>query len=379
MYTLTPKKNSNKSSKSTLQTTFNRHRRKIDQLRNQIERLQKENEEALILYHSDVMPKESKAAELAAQFTLKIWDLANRAKAFNKKQRRMLQSFVEEGLRNIFNLLPFDRIPSDIKDLHKEIFGEGDDDAFREDLSSLEKIFEENGARDIDLSDINPTDTFEEMLKKVLESLEDSALNSDPQPAPKKKSKRELLKEEKARDLEALQNKGLNSIYKRLAKELHPDLEQDAAKRTEKEALMKRLTVAYEHQDLISLLTLESEWLGGIDIASETFSEESFKAYNSLLKDQIEDLKMELSMIFLHPRYREISRYTQKFPEKPLQAMREALQRCDSIIDNYNIRLKDISGRNPILELKMILTSLESFDQDEDMILHEMMLDEFTS
>lgn len=54
-----------------------------------------------------------------------------------------------------------------------------------------------------------------------------------PIPPSKPKTKKELIKEQKARELEILQNKGLNSIYKRLAKGLHPDLEQNLENRSQ--------------------------------------------------------------------------------------------------------------------------------------------------
>lgn len=75
MYEPALKKKGSKSSLATLQATFHRHRRKIDQLRGQFEAMKKECEQALALYHSSLKPKEKKAADLITQFLLKIQDL----------------------------------------------------------------------------------------------------------------------------------------------------------------------------------------------------------------------------------------------------------------------------------------------------------------
>lgn len=377
MHTLTLNKNHKKPSAS-LHSTFNRHRRKVEQLRSQLEMLKKECEEALALYHSDLKPKEKEVGELVIQFIFRIKELTQKPKALNAKERRIFQELLKADIRLVFSLLPLSDIPDELKGIYKEIFGRSCDEEFREELSDLEEILKEHsGLSDIDLSDLNPDDSPEEMLRKLMGSINVNASENEglPPPPPKQKSKKELLKEKKARDLEILQNKSLNSIYKRLVKELHPDLEQDSEKRAEKGVLMKHLTVAYENQDLFSLLTLELEWLGSVDYASETLSEESLKAYNSLLKDQIEDLKQELVIVPLHPRYIQIHRYLQDFSEKPLESINDVLSECDSLTDQYSCRLDDLSGKDPLKSLKEALAYLEREKLKEE--LQEELQDDF--
>jgi hypothetical protein len=366
MYALTSKKNRSKSSLVTLQATFHRQRHKIEQLRGQIEVLKKEYEEALLLYHSALKPTEKQAGDLITQFILKMKDLTRDPKALNARERILEKEVLEESVNLVFSLLnPID-IEDEIKTLYKEIYGKSYDDEFKEEISSFAEMFKEDtGITDIDLSNLNSNDSVQEILSKLMQSVDgkmsEHKMNEEAfaPPPPKQKSKKELLKEQKIRDLEALQNKGLNTIYKRLVKELHPDLEQNPEKRIEKEAMMKRLTVAYEKQDLVSLLALESEWLGGVDFASDTLSEESFKAYNGLLKDQIEDLKQEFLMITLDPRYIEIHRYTQELPKKPLEAIETAVSECNTVIGQYSSRLKDLCGENPLKTLKEILSYIK--------------------
>ena len=53
----------------------------------------------------------------------------------------------------------------------------------------------------------------------------------------------------------------LGSVYRRLVKELHPDLEPDPAERERKSRVMQDITAAYAGGDLHALLRLELEWL----------------------------------------------------------------------------------------------------------------------
>ena len=263
----------------------------------------------------------------------------------------------------VFDSLPYSEIHDKIKDLYKEVYGKSGLEEFHEGVSSLKEMLKKKTGINIDVSNFDPNDSLEEALCKLAESMEgvmDGNKNKTP-PPPKQKSKKELLKEKKALELETLQNKGLSTIYKRLVKELHPDLEQDPEKRVEKDILMKRLTAAYENQDLLSLLALESEWMQGVDSSSETLNEETLKIYNSLLKDQIEDLKKELFMVGLHPRYIEIHNYIQDFPEKPLNGIGNALSDYEAITEQYSSRLEDVSGKNPLQSLKKGLAVAETF------------------
>ena len=94
----------------------------------------------------------------------------------------------------------------------------------------MEELFKESGVN-IDLSKINLGDDEQDIAAKVFAAMDEAMSGMEDAPPNKPKSKREIQKEqEKAQELEALQKKELSSIYKQLAKEFHPDLEQDEAK-----------------------------------------------------------------------------------------------------------------------------------------------------
>ncbi len=355
----------NKTEKSPLtssQITFNRQRRKIDQLYEQIKMRQNEYEQALTLYHSEVRPSQKTLADLITEFLLKVMDLTQAPKALNKKERQTLHRVVEDDLNLLFFLLPLSDISEEMKTLYKHVFKKNNNDILPEELSDLKEMLKNDF--DVEIPDLGPDDKLEDIFIRVKETLDARKEKERGLPPPKSKSKKELLKEKHTRDLEALQNRGIGNLYKRLVKEFHPDLEQDAEKKSEKELVMKRVTEAYERRDLVSLLNLESECFSE---SAEPFSEQTIKIYNGLLKNQIKELQDELALTYLNPRYIEIRKYVQKDPNKPLEVMRDFFNECPSMIDQYSGRLSDLSQPLPLKALKQALGVIQkNFDYEEE-------------
>lgn len=345
--------------KKPLQTShalFNRQRNRIETLRKRLHAVTQECERALLLYHSELKPQRTQTGEIISQYLLKIKQLTDVPKALNKNERTALQEILKEDLEHVFFFLPYKDIAGSIKEIYREVFGYEADKNFKDEVSEMQKEFQEFGFKDVDFSQLNPEDDMTEYLKKIGEATFARA-NEDREsiPPPKIKSKKELLKEKKARELETLQNKTLGNVYKRLAREWHPDLEQDPNLRKRKEQLMKELTASYENKDLLSLLKMESEWLGELGKDSENLDEDSLKVYNSLLKDQIDELETEIEMIHLHPRYIDIFFYISDYPKNPLRGIRESVEYSQEVRGNYEVRLNDLNGNQPLKNLKSVL------------------------
>lgn len=359
MSTLVLGKNNKKPRLKSAQETFNRHRRKIDQLYHQLQVVKNECEQALEFYHKKIAPQKRKNGDLIVQFLFKLMNITNHPKSLNKEARKVLHEDVyEEALSLVFAFVPNQDIPEAIKDLYKKVHGRSQVDAFQNERAEVQEFLkEEMGIDDIDLSSCDINDSFSDIMQKIAQTLHQAHFEKIETPPPEQKSEKELAKEKKAIELEALQNKKLNYIYKRLAKVFHPDLEQDAEKKIEKTDLMKRLTVAYDDKDLISLLLLESEWLGETEGTSVVFDDETLKIYNSILKGQIEELKGEIHHSSFDPRYMEISHFIED-PARPLKGVQNALSELYNINKNYVSMLKDISGKDPLGSLKEILSIL---------------------
>ena len=108
------------------------------------------------------------------------------------------------------------------------------------------------------------------------------------------------------RQAEQLRNKSIASVYKQLAKVLHPDLEPDAGRKQAKGTLMQELTAAYRNNDLHTLLRLELEWIRREEGDVERLTEEKLSIYNQVLKEQVSELERELAELPYHPRYQPI-------------------------------------------------------------------------
>lgn len=92
-------------------------------------------------------------------------------------------------------------------------------------------------------------------------------------------------------------NKSIRSIYMELAKNLHPDLEQDEELRVLKEERMKQLTEAYQKKDLAALLCMQNNWTDNpVDESLADQPDQLLKGYNKVLKAQLKKLEDEMDM-----------------------------------------------------------------------------------
>lgn len=384
IHALALNKSPSKSPLTPSQNAFNRHFRKIDKLRGELEEVKSEYEQALLFYHSDLKPLERKAGDLISQFLLRMRELTLDPKALNKEERRIFQVIVKDSLHLLFAFIPPEQVDDRLKDLFEKSFGKSCSDRFQEEMGSLKEMLqEEMGLDDIDLSQVKSDDDYQEIFVKLAEAMRAAGIEEKEEfsPPPKQKTKKEQLQEKIRNDLEALKGKGINQIYKRLVKEFHPDLEQDLEKRSEKETLMKRATVAYEKRDLVSLLALEAESLSHLSGGLESANEETFTVYNALLKDQIKSLEQEFLNVQFDPRYFPIHQFIRNYPKKPLTGVNEALSECHSLIHDYSTRLKDLSGNHPLRSLKEILAlfgkneaaeeAFDFFKEIEEMFIEE--------
>lgn len=78
----------------------------------------------------------------------------------------------------------------------------------------------------------------------------------------------------------------IKSLFRQLAKVFHPDKEPLEHLKEEKTDIMKKITAAYENQDLYGLLKLEKEHLG-----PREFSEDKIELYIKHINDRLKELK----------------------------------------------------------------------------------------
>lgn len=78
----------------------------------------------------------------------------------------------------------------------------------------------------------------------------------------------------------------IKSLFRQLAKAFHPDKEPLEHLKEERTSLMKKITAAYENQDLYGLLKLEKEHMG-----PREFSEDKIELYIKHINDRLKELK----------------------------------------------------------------------------------------
>jgi len=182
------------------------------------------------------------------------------------------------------------------------------EESFHELLNEMKATFKQQGI-EVNLDDLSYELDTEELDRIIKERIA-AALNGESSPlneAPKKN----ISVKQNATD--ELKSKGISQLYKKLVKWIHPDLEFDNDQKLIKENWMKTLTVAYDKQDLASMLKLETDIILALDIASEKLSLDKLKAYNLLLKEMLSDIDAEIMYMAMAPKYYPLHFYYEPF------------------------------------------------------------------
>jgi hypothetical protein len=168
----------------------------------------------------------------------------------------------------------------------------------------------------------------------------------------KNKSKKQIEKETKEAEIEELKGKSLSSIYKSLAKIIHPDLEQNPEKRNQKEQWMKMLTVAYEKKDLKTLLEIELEWAKGESDHIETIALDKLKLYNQMLRSQVQEMEIAAATVYNEQKYGlllyftdgpyKLKRWRPVFSTKPLKDRIRNSEIILEILEKQDIKTKKL-------------------------------------
>ncbi len=123
------------------------------------------------------------------------------------------------------------------KRIHGIDFQRAEREGFEERRSAIEDLFADAGI-DIDLGDLEPGMSEAVIAAKIAEmagSIQEKIKNEeDKMHRPGQGRTRQLAKEERMRQAEEVRSKSIASIYKQLAKALHPDLEPDDERRRRK-------------------------------------------------------------------------------------------------------------------------------------------------
>lgn len=299
-------KKGSRSDQPLEQRTFVRLRKKIENLHQQEEKRIKDLDKAIEFYLEKIQPLEDSITNLYIQRARIGYKFYKKGIKLSHSERRTFKELILDDLEEVFLSGSLADAPEDTKNIFRELQGYEYGEVVEKELgkmkSELEEMFKENLGVDIDLSAIEPGLREDEIMQKIFQSFGE-AVDKKERPSSKRKTKKQLENELKQNQMEELQKKSLNSIFRQLAKVLHPDLESDPAKKTEKEQLMKQVTAAYEKEDLHTLLSLEQIWLKGLQPDDHKHSLEQLKIYNEVLKEQVRDLEDRIHFLWNSPKY----------------------------------------------------------------------------
>ncbi len=347
---------------SKQQQTFNRLVKKIEKLRQELEQTNDILCKKLDFYAKYIYPSEQQLTSLQKEVVRVLYSYFNNRKLFSNKQKEALREVI---ITQLSNILKFDggEPDNELKEIFKAVEGISYEEAAEEDFDTMKnemaEMFEEHGF-DMDLDDMHRNMTQEEIIKKMLEmqdQIKQQAEAKQHKQSSYKKTKKQFEKEERERLLEEARTKNISSIYRQLAKAFHPDLEQDEELKLEKEHLMKQLTAAYEKNDLHTLLRLEISWIQKEENNPDKLSDEKLKIYNEALKEQVQELEDEIHMLFEHPRYQPLQKFSM-FPHqlKSINLDKEKLQ-TEAIIRDITKSIGRLKGneKEALAEVKQII------------------------
>ncbi len=155
-----------------------------------------------------------------------------------------------------------------------------------------ENMFNVDLGDDVDLN--SPEKLHAHLQQKLSEQQKDQA---EAPVKERKKTKKQLEKEARQQEEEALASKSVQEVYRKLVAVLHPDREPDERERERKTELMQRVNTAYGKKDLLQLLELQLEVEQIAPAHLNQIADSRLKYFNKILKEQLAELEQENDQI----------------------------------------------------------------------------------
>ena len=312
---------------SDAQKEFNRLMKQLEKARAaQVRKVQKLDALQQQIIH-EVMPLIEQSNRLHCDICFLVRAALDKIK-FSARQREALEDLLSGRAQDILNdpiglsEEDLEKLSAIIKELGPSIDDEIADDYAKHDFASMRHMLEEfarSQGVEIDLNDIDINGDPQEFERKMQDRLRDlqeklleKGYTGKPQKS-RKPTKAQQEKERKQREHEEAKQRDLKSLYKQLAKAIHPDLENDPELKIHKEVWMKRLTAAHGAGDLHELLKIEMEWLGEESDNLTKASEEKLKIYHAVLKEQIREVKLQTESLHYQPQYQTLHRFSDDY------------------------------------------------------------------
>lgn len=353
------------------QKAFNRLSKKVEDLRKKIERATAILDESLVFYGQKIAPLDRLVIEQRAEILDLLFPYLEQGIKLTEKDREAMIDMLSNLLDMVWCYTPeaeerHRMMFEELEGMTPEEADELEADAMKEEL---EWMFSAHGV-DIDLSDVDVTDE-EQMARKMRELQEE--LGPDPfrpKQRERKKTKKQMEAEARAEAMEKARKQSLSSIYRQLAKALHPDLEQDETLRAEKEELMKQLTTAYDANDLHTLLAIETRWVKKNDANLRDLTDEKIEIFNEVLKEQVSELEGELWRVYAHPRYAPLQRFGMGSPWGIKYGIEDAEPKLREKIANIKASIAALKGPAALKEVKALIKENKRIMREMEREIH---------
>lgn len=238
-------------------------------------------------------------------------------------------------------------------------FEEGDASEAKqqENACSMEDMFEDLFAEFADDEDMDEDDLFEDFSSNFYD--EESVYEE------------QLRQESRALD-SLLKSSSINKLFRKVARAIHPDLAKDDAEREQKHDIMTRLTTARENKDIITILSMYTEYVG--ELPADLFANDLDKM-TTLLDFQEQQLAQQKDeIIHANPYqsaiYNKFSAKNNAQFEKNIREHKQLLAMQMKLQQSLTGELTSLAKLKPVLQDRMESRSaamLESLMEMEDM------------
>lgn len=308
---------------SKAQTSFRRLVKRIEKLRREIQELTDRLNRDVDFFAKEIQPRQLELGTEIKKLVRLIYPFLKERSLGRRNARALLTEFLRDRLDDIIAIFGSLTDP-DLEEIFETIEGQSLQKANAEDFDDMrQELADMLGAMgvEVDLSKLRPEMTDAEIAAEMAQmqaklrekQQQEQAERQQSQTKSRPKTKRQIEKEAREREAEEIRKRDLGSLYRQLAKLLHPDLEQDPVVRAEKEAAMKDLTTAYKNNDLHALLRLELTWITREDADPSRLTDAKLAVYNQVLKEQVSDLEAQRDSLPFHPRYQVLESYRNPF------------------------------------------------------------------
>jgi uncharacterized protein (UPF0335 family) len=290
------------------QETFRSLLAQVESLRKAIDAEEQELDATLSFYAEEVVPRLARQTVLQKELVRALAPYLNKT-VFPRKEERA--EFREVARKLLDEIADQERglIDEDLCEIYNAVHGVGYAQHERKTIAAVKAALAQALAEaglEVDFSELESAASEAEFMTRAealiararkMKEAEAEALHCA-------EHGHHEIEDERLRAEEELRKRSIATIYKQLARVLHPDFERDGERRKFKVELMQELTVAYRQNDLHTLLRLEMQWIENEGGDIERLTEEKLGVYNEVLSGQVEALQQRLLGLMFHPRYR---------------------------------------------------------------------------